>query len=175
MKLALIAAVADNGVIGKGNDIPWHLPDDLKYFSQVTKGNIVIMGRKTWESIPEKFRPLPDRLNIVVRSSPSKEVKALGTVWCKSISEAITIAKTTGKQCSHIFFMGGHGIYEESIDLCDELYLTRVHLEPEGDVFFPDWNTHDWELKSYIAREAESGPKYDFEIYQRKERKGNDE
>jgi dihydrofolate reductase len=142
MAIKIIAAVAQNGVIGANGKIPWHIPEDLKRFSKLTKGygnNAVIMGRKTWESIPEKYRPLPGRRNIVVTSrwTCSGEAQGLPTLW-----EAIVAAE----DCDDIWLIGGQGIYQEALSKylnrtdgfeIDEVHLTLVDEAFEGDTFFP--------------------------------------
>ncbi len=125
--LAIIVAVARNGVIGRDGELPWHLPEDLKHFKRTTTGHAIIMGRKTYESIG---RPLPNRRNIVVtRSTASFE----GCETAKSLEGAIELARTTD-ECP--FVIGGASLYAEALPLATELHLTIVDREVEGDTFF---------------------------------------
>jgi dihydrofolate reductase len=134
-RIALVVAVAENGVIGRGGALPWHLPDDLKFFKSVTLGKPVLMGRRTFESIG---RPLPGRRNLVLtRSSPALpgEVEAVG-----SIDAALALVADAAELC----VIGGAALYAEALPRAQRLYLTRVHGEFEGDVYFPPWIAADW-------------------------------
>ncbi len=140
--ISLIAAIgAKNRALGKDNQLLWQIPDDLKRFKQVTSGHPVIMGRKTWESLPEKFRPLPGRLNIVV--TRQSEYVARDAEVCTSLESAIERASAEPSQDqqapSQIFIIGGGELYKEALPLADKLYLTLIHEEKEGDVFFPEY------------------------------------
>ena len=135
MRLSIIVAVSENGIIGKDNQLIWHLPADLKFFKETTKGHAVIMGRKNFESIPEKFRPLPGRTNIIV--SRDRNYKADGCILVHSIEDAIAYAKSINEE--EAFIIGGGEIYKQSMDLIDCLYITRVHSNFDGDTYFkPD-------------------------------------
>lgn len=130
--ITLIAAVARNGVIGQGNTIPWHLPEDFKHFSRTTKGHVVLMGSKTWDSLPARFRPLPDRVNIVI--SRGRSDSGEGAIWCPDIDTALSTARNHDKE---IFVIGGASIYEQTIGIADRLLISYVDLEPDGDTYFP--------------------------------------
>jgi len=136
----MIAAMAANRVIGRDNDLPWHLPDDMKYFMQTTKGHAVIMGRRNYESIPEKFRPLPGRMNIVLSRDPG--FKAPGCTIARTPQAALEAAATFGKD--EIFIIGGAAVYELFLPLSSKLYLTEVDASPAGDVFFPEFSKEEW-------------------------------
>ena len=139
MEKAIIAAISEKGVIGKDGDIPWHYPEDLKHFREKTTGNSVIMGRKTFFSLPENFRPLPDRKNIVLsRSNPDlpENVEKAG-----SLEEAWQIAEGYGRKA---FIIGGANVYSQAMDEADRLVLTEIHEEYDGDTYFPDWNEKNW-------------------------------
>src|SRR6188472_2028406 len=123
MIISMIAALARNGVIGKANDLPWHLPDDMKFFMQTTKGHHVIMGRRNYESIPEKFRPLPNRANIVV--TRQEDFDAPGCIVTHSIEEGLEIARQNKE--FEVFIIGGAEIYNQGFALATKLYLTEVH------------------------------------------------
>lgn len=129
MAWKLIAAVAQNGVIGKGLDIPWHFSEDFKHFKRSTMGGIVVMGRRTWESF--KGRPLPGRENVVISSS----LKAVeGVKVFKTLEEFKNAYRDDERQ---VWIIGGASLYESTLKDCDELVITRVKLSPDGDVFFP--------------------------------------
>ena len=138
--ISIIVAVAENNVIGKDNTLIWHLPADMKYFKEKTSGHCIITGRKNYESIPEKFRPLPNRTNIVI--TRQKDYNAPGAIVVSSIEDAITKAKAT--EDSEIFIIGGAEIYRQSIHLADRIYLTQIHNKFEGDAFFPEIDNNKW-------------------------------
>lgn len=135
MILSAIAAVAENGVIGDHGRLPWDLPDDMKFFQRTTLDHYVISGRKNYESIPDRFRPLRDRVNLVV--THHADYKAPGAIVCGSLEEAIAIARKADQK--ETFLIGGGQLFEEAFhkDLIQRLYLTTVHGRPEGDVKFP--------------------------------------
>jgi len=143
MKVSIIAAVARNRVIGRNNDLPWHLPNDMRFFKEKTKGHHVLTGRKNYDSIPEKFRPLPNRTNIVVTRNES--YNALGAEMFKTIEEGIAFAKANGEP--ELFIMGGGQIYKHAIQLgvVDKMYITWVVAEPNGDIFFPEFDRNIWD------------------------------
>ena len=154
MHISLIAAVADNGVIGVGNSLPWRIPADTKHFKDLTTGHVVLMGRKTFESIG---KPLPNRTNIVVTSSPTFEVD--GCTVCHTIPEAIEKAREMREQ--ELFVVGGGKIYAETIGMADRLYITQVHKNYDGDAKFPDYSA----FKKVLSREEHEEPgglKYEF-------------
>jgi dihydrofolate reductase len=147
--ISLIAAVSENGVIGVDNKLPWYIPDDLKRFKELTSGNVVIMGRKTYESIG---KPLPNRINIVV--SRNKELNIPGCLVVNSMTQAIQKAGTD----KDIFVIGGGEVYRKSIKFADRIYLTKVHQEVEGDTTFPEIDTgFGW---SEISKEEKEGFSY---------------
>ena len=143
MIVSLIVAVSENKVIGKDNDLVWNLPTDMKFFKDKTKNHFVIMGRRNYESIPSKFRPLPNRTNVIV--SRQEKLEAEGCMVVDSIEKAIELAKVAKDQ--EPFIIGGGQIYKYAIDnqLIDRVYLTRVHTEIEGDTFFEDLDD-SWKL-----------------------------
>jgi dihydrofolate reductase len=142
MIVSAIAAVAENGVIGRNGDLPWHLPDDLKYFQRITKGHHVITGRKNYESIPSKYRPLRDRVNIVVSRNASYE--APGALVVDSLATGLAISQRANEK--EAFIIGGGQIYREALTmrLVDRLYLTVVHSAVEGDTHFPPLDIGEW-------------------------------
>ena len=146
--LSLIAARARNGAIGKGNDIPWSVPEDMNLFKRETLGGAIIMGRRTWESLP--FKPLKNRLNIVV----SRDTNLTDHV-CSSVNEAVQLAYDNGY--NRIYGIGGETIYRELLPKADRLMLTEVDLNiTDADAFFPDFNESDWhEIATQAVRQAD--------------------
>ncbi len=144
MIVALVAAVARGGVIGSSGRLPWHLPEDLAHFREVTLGHPVVMGRRTWESLPDRFRPLPGRRNVVVTRNP--DWSAEGAERAGSLEEALRLA--TGEE--RVSVIGGGELFAEALPLADELVLTELDLAVEGDAFFPAW---DREAFAEVGRE----------------------
>jgi dihydrofolate reductase len=165
MIISLIAAVSKNHAIGKNNDLPWHLPDDMKYFMQTTKEHYVIMGRKNYESIPEKFRPLPNRTNIVV--TRTKDFNAPNCLVVNSIEEGLALAKQANQ--NEIFIIGGSEIYALGLPMAERLYLTEIDAIIDGDTYFPEINKSEWREVSRKHHEADSRHAYafDFVIYEK--------
>lgn len=141
MKISLIVAVAENGVIGRGGALPWHVPSDLKTFRRITMGRPVIMGRTTYASIG---KPLPGRNNIVVTRDAGFRVA--GTDRAASIDEALDIArrKAAERGVDEIMVIGGAEIFALTLPLADRIYLTRIHARPDGDVTFPEPDRNIW-------------------------------
>ena len=140
MIISIIAAVAKNRVIGKDNDLVWKLPRDMKYFMDTTSGHHVIMGRKNYESLPHKFRPLKNRINIVVTRQSG--YTAPGTVIVNSIHDGLDYAENNGE--SEVFIIGGGEIYAESMEVVSRMYITEVKESFEGDTFFPEFDRNLW-------------------------------
>ncbi len=165
MIISLIAALSKNRVIGKNNDLPWHLPDDMKYFMQTTKGHHVIMGRKNYDSIPEKFRPLPNRTNIIV--TRQKGFRAANCTIAHSVEEGIELANKNHEQ--EAFVIGGAEIYTLGFPKAQRLYLTEIDAIIDGDTRFPEFNKQDWSEKSRIHHSADERHKFafDFVVYER--------
>ncbi|MBU3696893.1 dihydrofolate reductase [Dechloromonas sp.] len=130
-EIVIIAAVAKNRVIGKDNRLLWNIPEDMAHFKALTTGQTVIMGRKTWESLPERFRPLPNRRNIVI--SRQADYPAPGAEVAGSLEIGLNLASTAER----VFIIGGEQIYRQAMPLADRLEITEVDLEPEGDAWFP--------------------------------------
>jgi dihydrofolate reductase len=160
-KVALIVAQSDNRVIGQGGDLPWHLPEDLKFFKRTTLGKPIIMGRKTFQSIG---KPLPERINIVV--TRDRSFQAEGVVVVPSVEEALNV----GTDLAHIgdtdevMVIGGGEIYQATLPLADRIYLTQVHIEIEGDVFFPELDAEVWEEveRSEVQSDTKTGFTYSW-------------
>ncbi len=155
--ISIIVAVDKNLGIGKNNSIPWDIPEDLKRFKDLTTGHPVIMGRKTWESIPEKFRPLPNRENIII--SRNTDYSASGAKTGESIEQAIDTAKNL-EGGEEIFIIGGGEIYKQALPHTDRLYLTIIDANLETDTSFPEYS----EFKKEIYREDKesNGFRYTF-------------
>jgi dihydrofolate reductase len=155
--LALIAALAENRAIGKDGKLPWRLKGDMAHFQELTQGHPVIMGRKTWESIPEKFRPLPGRTNVVI--TRDAEYRAEGARVARTFPEALSLAKDADGS-DEIFAIGGTQVYECALPFASRLYLTLVEGSFEGDVFFPPYEDFTRELSR--EEHEENGTKYTF-------------
>lgn len=168
--ISLIAVVARNGAIGRQQQLLWHLPEDMKHFRETTRGKVVVMGRKTWESLPAAFRPLPQRHNIVVSRNPA--YLALGATLACSVEEAIRLAGDGNE----IFIIGGAELYRQALTLATRLYLTEVAEDRPGDCFFPVIKRSDWRevsrrtgnARSAGAETAASCPAFDFVVYERR-------
>lgn len=156
MIVSLIAAMAENRVIGRNNDLPWKLPDDMKFFMQTTKGHHVILGRKNYDSLDERFKPLPNRTNIVV--TRQKQFNAPGCSVVNSIEKALEIAKANNEP--EAFVIGGAEIYSLALQRADKIYLTEIHATVQGDTFFPDFDKTVWK-----ETERRPHPKDDKHIY----------
>lgn len=161
MIISLIAAMSDNRVIGIRNQLPWHLPDDLKYFKALTQGKTVIMGRLTFESIG---RALPKRRNVVLTTQNTFQNSSV------DVFHSLDNALESCREESEVFIIGGASLYAASLELADQLYLTRVHTMLDGDAFFPEWNAKAWSLVESIPHSADESHAYafTFEKYQRK-------
>jgi dihydrofolate reductase len=160
--ISLIVAAAENNAIGKDNQLLWHLPNDLKFFKNTTWGGVVIMGRKTFESVN---KPLPGRVNIVI--TRQKNWQAENVLTAESIEAAIQLATEEGFK--EIFIIGGGEIYKESMSMSSRIYLTRVHTNVEGDTFFPEMNEQEWELISSNKMDADEKHAFDysFQVWER--------
>ncbi len=150
----IIAAMAKNRVIGKDNKLPWHISDDLKNFKKLTSGNVVIMGRKTFESIG---KPLPNRVNIVISSSM---LETDGIIVCHDIPSALEKARSYNKE---IFIIGGATIYQQTIPWADRMYLSYVKGDYDGDAFFPQYDESQWRVET-----REDFPDFDLVTYVKK-------
>ena len=160
MKLHLIYARARNGVIGKDNQMPWHLPEDLAHFKRVTLGQPVIMGRKTWESLPAKFRPLPGRLNIVVTRQANWHAE--GALRAGAIDEALQLCG----DASDAWIIGGAEVYRQAEPLASTAVVTEIDAEFEGDAFAPVLSPrwHEVQRESHLAA---NGLHFSFVTYQK--------
>lgn len=163
MTVSLIVAKSENNVIGVNGDLPWHLPDDMRFFKKTTSGHHVIMGRKNYDSIPEKYRPLSNRTNIVL--SRNKELKAEGCISMSSIEEALNLAKKNND--TEPFIIGGGQIYKLALEnkLVNKMYITQVGCNINGDVFFPEVDYSEWSLVSEYFHPKDEKHEYSFIIF----------
>ncbi len=168
MTVSLIVAVSANGVIGKDNDLIWYLPRDLNYFKRVTENHVVIMGRRNYESIPEKYRPLPKRTNVIVTRQSDYEAPDCELV--SSVEEGIELANKLGDQ--EPFIIGGGQIYQYALDqnLIDRMYITEVHHDFEGDTYFPEVDTSTWKEvnREDHLKDNRHNYAYSFVVYEKK-------
>ena len=161
--ISLLVAASENNAIGKDGKLLWNLPNDLKYFKNLTWGMVVVMGRKTYEAID---KPLPGRANIVISRKP--DWKREGVQLAKDLKESLLLAEATN--CKEIFIIGGGEIYKEFLPQADRIYMTRVHAKLEGDTYFPEFSSDKWNLVSSKKYEADEKHKYSytFEIWDKK-------
>jgi len=153
MMISIIAALAKNRVIGKGNSLPWHLPADLKHFKDLTLGKPVIMGSRTFGSIG---KALPGRTTIVL--TDDKEFNALGCLTAKSIEEALELVKDS----TEVMVAGGASVYKQFLPLANRMYLTLVNAEIEGDFYFPEYKESEWEEIERFDFEADKENIYSY-------------
>lgn len=161
--ISLIVAIAQNNAIGKDNDLLWHISEDLKYFKKTTNSRTVLMGRKTWESLP--FKPLKNRRNIVVSSQ--KDYLAKGAELFNNTEIALEALKS---EKDEVFCIGGASLYKALLPKADKLYITRVYKDFEADVFFPDIDENIWEVKrlSPMLYDEKENVNFRFEVWERK-------
>lgn len=164
MKVSIIAALGRNREIGKNNDLIWHLPRDMKFFTDTTTPHYVIMGRRNYDSIPEKYRPLKNRVNVVV--TRQKGFKAENCVVVASIEEGIALAKFEGE--TECFIIGGGQIYQHALEkgLVDRMYLTHILEAFDADTFFPKFEPEDWFCKEIMKYQKDEKNPHDFVIDQ---------
>ena len=167
MRLSLIAAMADNRVIGINNSLPWKLPSDMSWFRKHTLGKPIIMGRKTFESFGG--RTLPDRTNIVITRNAN--YKADGIVVVTTIEQAIEQAKQTADKVDEAMIIGGASFYEQMLTRVDRMYLTFVDASVDGDAWFPEYNRDDWQQTQCIDVKADEKNAFNhsFVIFDRKD------
>ena len=157
MIISLVVAADTNNAIGKEGKLPWHLPNDMKFFKNITWGMPVVMGRKTFEALG---KVLPGRKNIVISRQPGW--RAAGTVAVKNIDDALFVAKET--DAKEVMVIGGGEIYKALFDRAKRIYLTRVEANPEADTFFPSINPDVWYLVSQKNHEADTANAYNYSV-----------
>ena len=160
--ISIIVAIAENNAIGKNNQLLWYIPDDLKRFKHLTTGHPVLMGKKTYESLP--IRPLPNRMNIVLTDIPGEKID--GCTMAYSIEEAIFLCPKN-EEC---FVMGGGMVYRQFLEIADKLYITFVHKEFDADTFFPEIDFSKWELEEEEKQlnEDKGSLSFTYRIFRRK-------
>ncbi|OIP12875.1 MAG: diacylglycerol kinase [Betaproteobacteria bacterium CG2_30_59_46] len=158
-RLSIIAAMAKNRTIGIDNTLPWRLPEDLKHFKALTLGHHILMGRKTWESLPGK---LPGRTSVVI--TRSRDLQAPGCIVANSIEDAITACGGDDE----VFFIGGAELYRQALDIADRLYLTEIQSEFKGDAWFPEFDPGLWRETGRKPCKSENGLECDFVVYDKK-------
>lgn len=167
MKISLIVAIAKNNAIGKDNDLLWRLPKDMQYFKAKTLNHHIITGRKNYISIPEKFRPLVDRTNIVL--TRQTDFNEENCIIKHSLEDAIEYAKSNNED--ELFIIGGGQIYKEALskNLIDKMYITHVHQDFDGDTFFPEINSLSWNKanEEHIQADEKNPFDYSFTEYEK--------
>ena len=162
MKVSLVAAIARGGVIGRENAIPWRIPEDVAHFRALTMGHPVVMGRRTWDSIPDRFRPLPGRRNVVVTRNPAWRAERAERVG--SLDEALGLL--AGEE--QVFVIGGAELYAAARPAADELVLTEIDLTAAGDVLFPRWDPGAFEEVRREEHVSADGTAFSFVTYARR-------
>lgn len=162
MTIKLIVAMDEKRGIGKNNDLMWHLPNDMRFFQQQTTGHTVIMGRKNWDSIPLRFRPLPNRRNIVL--TRNKEFTDVGCEVFYDLTACLNALTHAGE--SLVYIIGGGQIYQEALSLgyVDEMYITYVHHVFDADTFFPVFQASDWDVHDIMYQEMDERHAHAFEV-----------
>lgn len=150
MKIIIIAARSTEGVIGKNNGLPWRLPADLQHFKKHTLGHPIIMGRKTWDSLG---RALPDRRNIVISRTPNFSPESAESFT--SLEDAIAACKSSEK----VFIIGGANVYEQALELADEMLITEVQIDVTGDAYFPEFDEEYWKITNLQEHPSAPDPK----------------
>lgn len=168
MKVSLIVAMDLDRGIGKNNDLMWHLPNDMKFFKETTTGAVVIMGRKNYDSIPERFRPLPNRENVVL--TRQNDFEAEGCAVFNSMEDCLNAYKNTEKE---VFIIGGGEIYKLALDqnAIDEMFITHVNHRYGADTFFPDFNLKDWVVSTIVEQEKDEKHETNFTVLKYTKRK----
>lgn len=163
MNISIIAAIASNNAIGKDNDLLWHISADLKRFKKLTEGHYIIMGKRTYYSLPK--RPLPNRTSMIITDVDGEEID--GCLMAYSIEDAIAKMNRDGEN----FIIGGGSIYKQFMSYANKLYITRVHKDFDADTFFPEMLTYEWQIvsKEDVLDDPQNDFAYTFEIYERKE------
>jgi dihydrofolate reductase len=164
MNISIIVAIASNNAIGKDNDLLWHISNDLKRFKELTNGHYIVMGKKTYFSLPK--RPLPNRTNMVITDVPGEQID--DCLMAYSIEDAISKMDKEEEN----FIIGGGSIYKQFMPHADKLYITRVHKDFDADTFFPEISLDEWKLieKDEVKDDPQNDFTYSFETYERKEK-----
>ncbi len=140
--IAIVVAMTPDRVIGKDGEIPWYIPEDMKHFKELTSGHTVLMGRKTFESLPESYTPLPDRNNIVVSTTMEERE---GIDVCRSVEQGLEKAESYE---GDLYVIGGESIYEQTLDVADKMFISVVDRKVDGDTYFPEFDKSNWMLEN---------------------------
>jgi dihydrofolate reductase len=157
--IAIVVAHASNGVIGRDGGLPWHLPSDLRHFKELTSGHTVVMGRRTYESLPDRFRPLPNRRNLVLTTDPA--YVARGAEVFTSLESALNVC------AGDCFVIGGEATYRQALALSDRVYATQLEAEHDGDARFPELPHSEWECVDASEPVTENDQRFTFRTYER--------
>lgn len=163
----MIAAKANDNAIGKDNDMIWHLPDDLKYFKDKTRNRHILMGRKNFDSLGEKYQPLPQRINIVI--TRNKDWQHDGVKVFHDVEDGIAFAKENNEE--ELFIIGGGEIYKEGLKFADRLYITEVDAEfPDAEAYFPEFDKSEWKevSREHHSKDERHQLNFDYVVYDRK-------
>lgn len=164
MKVLIIAAMGENREIGRDNDLMWHLGEDMRFFKEKTNRHYIIMGRKNFESIPEKFRPLPNRVNIIISRNPDFMFEECYTF--PTLEEALNLARINGEE--QVYVIGGGQIYKMALDtdVVDEMFITHVKATfPDADVYFPEFDLSKWNRELIKTSNPGLENEFEFEIW----------
>lgn len=160
MTISIIAALSRNRVIGKDGDLPWKLPADMQFFKATTTDHHVVLGRKNYESIPEKYRPLPNRTNIILSRNPDLAIQ--GCITVSTLQDAVDLANSNKE--GELFIIGGGEVYKLALPIAQKMYLTEIRADIEGDVFFPEFDKSEWRETSRIHHVADEKHNYAFDF-----------
>lgn len=161
MRISLVAAVARGGVIGRDGGIPWRITEDVARFKALTTGHPVVMGRRTWDSLPNRFRPLAGRRNVVITRNPTWHAE--GAERAGSLDEALQMLEGVRR----VYAIGGAEVYAAALPIADELVLTEIDLDVEGDTFFPEWDRAAFEETLREEHISDDGTRFSFVTYER--------
>lgn len=164
MKVAMIVAMGENREIGRNNNLMWHLAEDMRFFKETTLGHYIVMGRKNFDSIPRKYKPLPERVNIIISRNPDFMYEECYTV--SNLEEAMQLGRENGEEL--LFIIGGGQIYQMALDagVVDIMYITHVKASfPDAEVFFPAFDESQWEKEHVQSGFSDSQNEFDFEIF----------
>lgn len=164
--ISIIVAASTNMVIGKDNQLPWHIPSDLKTFKSITEGKRIYMGRKCWESLPDKFRPLPNRENVVI--TRDKDYKAKGAIVINDLNTLVQSLTSSVQNQKESLVIGGGEIYKEFFPVAKKLYLTEIINDVKGDTYLEGFNPEEWLPVYESSIYEENGFKYRFKYFTRK-------
>jgi dihydrofolate reductase len=159
--VAAVVAMDQDRVFGRAGGLPWHVPEDLAHFRNLTKGHIVVMGRKTWESLPEKFRPLPGRTNVVVSRDVAKLHLPEGVIGASSPQDALSVAKSLAREGQRVWIIGGVELYRATLPFCAEVHLTVIDGSHEGDAWLPPFEADFKQISEH------RGERCSFRVYSR--------